>query len=68
MCKKKNCILTTKAPPAEFSRRGGQGLIAANAMRYEANAIPPIDRKLRPVEDLENKHGVNQNTVPEYFF
>lgn len=55
--------LTTKAIPEELSRSGGQGLSAANAMRYAANTPPPADKNPKPVEDLENKNGSNQNTV-----
>lgn len=28
-------------------------------MRYAANTPPPIHKKPRPAEDLENKHGSN---------
>ena len=57
--------LTTKATPEGFPRSGGQGLSAANAMRYAANTPPPNDKKPKPAEDLENKNGSNQNTVDE---
>lgn len=45
--------LTTKATPADCPRSGGQGLRAANAIRYAAKIPPPTDRKPSPQEDLE---------------
>lgn len=47
--------LTTKATPAGIPSSGGQGLSAANAMRYAAKSPPPKDKKPKPEKDLENR-------------
>ncbi len=49
--------------PAGFPRSGGQGLSAANAMRYAANTPPAKDKKPRPLEDLKDEKGANENYV-----
>lgn len=46
---------------------GGQGLSAANARRYAAKTPPAKDKTPRPVEDLEDKNGANQNIVAKVF-
>lgn len=55
--------LTTKEMPAACPRSGGQGLSAANAMRYAAKTPPPSDKKPKPVEDLGNQNWSNHNKV-----
>lgn len=45
-------VLTTNATPAESPSSGGQGLRAANAMRYAAKTPPPTERTPSPEGDL----------------